>query len=751
MPIQLDSHWALCAGGWLCYKVNPFQEKRMDVSENNSGPRQDISEEWFLGCVARDPIPVDEMLKALSDVRQSGLAEQSDSWAELMEESLAERGQSDDVVRVLALRAAWHPADAVFRAYCEKKIAWVYRNDPVRKKWPGNLGFAKGIPLQECFRRLATLQGLQPGVLCMDNTWGVGIVRGVDAFYERVTIDFSRKAGHEMSFAYAAETLQFVSEDHLLARQHRDAAALAALVASSPADVVKIALRSYGPLPVARLQEILTNGIVKAESWKSFWDAARKTLRADPLVTVPAKRTEPIMLLQKVLAYDADWFQRFATERTADGLLAGLDELADNVSPHALDDASRHVIGERLAFLMLGFGDKEPAVRVRVMLAAHKWGVSPAQVDWKCEATAALEPRAFLTAASAISSRRLDEFLRFLGQFDRAKTVDTLTASLPSMTLNVLNTCMTFLLDEGAETACMGVFRELIGMRNAGVEVLFWLARRPDRLSAWGLGTLGDLAFHIMPALEQPYMFERLKAANQLAELIQQKAWLEAAVDSMNSVQRTSFVRSLRAAMGRVPADTQTMIGRIVMKYPELASLLVETKDAEHPQQAVARFSSWRSVRQRQAQLEKLSNEDIPKNSRDIGVARSYGDLRENFEYKAAKEQQRILLKRHEELEQGLKTIQGTDFSGAQTDVAGMGTCVVLKYPDGRQQQFCILGEWDQDAELGIISCGSRLGKALAGQRPGTEVQVPGEQGDVICSLVEVTGLPDAIRTWARG
>jgi transcription elongation GreA/GreB family factor len=711
---------------------------------------EDQFEEWFLAGVANEAMPVDDMLGALRELRLAGMNEQADSWAELMEEALAERGRTDDVIRVLRMRADWHASDTGFRAYCDKKISWLYRNDPLRKKFTAGMGITKGVPIQECFRRLNVLQRLAPGVLCLDNTWGVGAVKNVDAFYERVTIDFDKKRGHEMSFAYAAEALQFVNEEHLLARKYKDAAALLALAESQPAEVVRMALRSYGPLPVSRLQEIISDGIVKPEAWKPFWESARKALKGDPLVAIPSKRTEPITLLDKEMTCDAAWFAGLATLRTPEGILACLDELEERLTSQELDDPGRHTVGERLAFLMLGFGDKDVGLRVQITLAACKWNIPAAQVDWAGEVPRFLIPERFLAAASAISSRRLEEFLRFLVKQDRTKTVEALTASLPMMTLNVLNTCMAFLLEEGAESACAAVFKELVGMRKAGVEALFWLAKRPDRMAAWGLGTLGDLAFQILPALELTYNFERLKAANQLAELVQQKTWIEAAVDSMNTVQRSSFVRSLRAVMGRIPADAQTMIGRIVIRYPELAGLLVEKKDEQSEGQVAVGFSSWRSVRKKQQQLEKLVNEDIPKNSRDIGVARSYGDLRENFEYKAAKEQQGILLRRREELEQGLKDIQGTDFSTFQTDVAGMGTSVGIRLADGSTQRYYILGEWDQDTELGIISCGSRMGKALMGHLVGEEVQVPSEAGEVACRVVEVGALPEVIRDWAK-
>ena len=64
----------------------------------------------------------------------------------------------------------------------------------------------------------------------------------------------------------------------------------------------------------------------------------------------------------------------------------------------------------------------------------------------------------------------------------------------------------------------------------------------------------------------------------------------------------------------------------------------------------------------------------IPANSKEIAVARSYGDLRENHEYKAAKEMQKILIRRKSELEAQLVRARGTDFANPRTDVVSIGT-----------------------------------------------------------------------------
>jgi transcription elongation GreA/GreB family factor len=712
---------------------------------------EDQFEEWFLSKVSGSGMSVNDMQNALRELRRAGMTDQTSNWAELMEDALIEQACLDDAVKVLRMRAEWNSGNAGFRDLCVRKLTSMFRNDPVRKKFVANIGLDRGIALAECFRRLETLQNLKPGLLCVDKTWGVGAIKKVDAFYERVTIDFSRKMGHEMSFAYAAETLQLVDDQHLLARKYRDAVALASLAETEAAELVRIALRSYGPLPVARLQEILSDGIIKPDGWKIFWEAARKALKNDPLVVIPAKRNEPIALLDKAKAYDATWFAQLASDRTAEGVFARLDELADNAKPDELEVSSIRIIGERLAFLMKGFGDKDMSIRVQVVVLARQWTVAVDHVNWEREAGMLIEPSTFMAAAQSITSKRLEVLLKLLVGYDSARLYETITESIPGMTMNVLNSCVGFMLDQGQDSACSAVFKELIGMRKAGVEVLFWLARRPDRLEAWGLGTTGDLAFQILPALEKTYNGERLRASNQLCELVQQREWLEAAAHSMNEVQRTSFIRYLYAAMGKVPVDTQAMIGRMVRVYPELAEILVSKRDqAAQASAPKMGLTSWRSYRQRQKLLEKIVNEDIPKNSRDIGVARSYGDLRENFEYKTAKEQQGILMRRSAELEQDLNAVRGTDFASCGTDVAGMGTSVTLQMADGHTEQHHILGEWDQDTEMKIISCSSRMGKVLAGHRIGDELMVPGDQGEVSCKIIEVSALPEAVIMWLK-
>src|SRR5438309_4125174 len=103
----------------------------------------------------------------------------------------------------------------------------------------------------------------------------------------------------------------------------------------------------------------------------------------------------------------------------------------------------------------------------------------------------------------------------------------------------------------------------------------------------------------------------------------------------------------------------------------------------------------------------------IAANSKEIAIARSYGDHRENHEYKAAKEMQKLLMRRKGELETQLVRARGTDFANARTDVASIGAVVrAMDLEANQAEHFTILGAWDSDPEKGVVSYMSPVAQA---------------------------------------
>ncbi len=126
-----------------------------------------------------------------------------------------------------------------------------------------------------------------------------------------------------------------------------------------------------------------------------------------------------------------------------------------------------------------------------------------------------------------------------------------------------------------------------------------------------------------------------------------------------------------------------------------------------------------------QAELESLEAELHFKLPKDIQHAREFGDLKENAEYKAAKERQSMVQARISQLHQRLSEVESIDISKLPTDRASYGSRVVL-YDLEKEETitYKLVTTEESDPENGLISTVSPIGQALMGKEEGDEVKV---------------------------
>jgi len=207
-------------------------------------------------------------------------------------------------------------------------------------------------------------------------------------------------------------------------------------------------------------------------------------------------------------------------------------------------------------------------------------------------------------------------------------------------------------------------------------------------------------------------------------------------------------MRRVRECRGWDESTRRSAMGKMIKLFPDLqAEAAPKSEEGTHR----GRFTSWRSYQERQEQLRVLIEVTIPANSKDIGHARSYGDLRENFEYQTAKDQQGLLMRRKADWERDLAEVRGTDFRGAPAKKVGMGTGVKLSRPDGREDGYWILGEWDRDETLNIISNMSEIAQRLEGAGPNDEVRMPDDGESEKTRIIAVSALSDELAAWVTG
>ncbi|HXO94119.1 MAG TPA: GreA/GreB family elongation factor, partial [Candidatus Acidoferrum sp.] len=141
----------------------------------------------------------------------------------------------------------------------------------------------------------------------------------------------------------------------------------------------------------------------------------------------------------------------------------------------------------------------------------------------------------------------------------------------------------------------------------------------------------------------------------------------------------------------------------------------------------------------RRAEYEEVVKVKIPENTKEIAIARSYGDLSENFEFKAAKQMQSVLMRRKAELEQMLHNARGTSFENPDTSRVSIGTIVILRNAGtNNEETYTILGAWDGDPDRHIISYQTAIAQALLGHEVGETVSLNAEHGGAQLTIVSI-------------
>jgi transcription elongation factor GreA len=135
------------------------------------------------------------------------------------------------------------------------------------------------------------------------------------------------------------------------------------------------------------------------------------------------------------------------------------------------------------------------------------------------------------------------------------------------------------------------------------------------------------------------------------------------------------------------------------------------------------------------AALERELKVDLPK---EIQRAREHGDLRENAEYKAAKERQGIVDSRISMLKKRVGEIQLMNLDRLPRDRAGFGSTVHLRDKDGALLVYQLVMPEEADAEKGMISTASPIGRAILNKEEGDEIKVVTPAGTKSFELVKL-------------
>ena len=139
--------------------------------------------------------------------------------------------------------------------------------------------------------------------------------------------------------------------------------------------------------------------------------------------------------------------------------------------------------------------------------------------------------------------------------------------------------------------------------------------------------------------------------------------------------------------------------------------------------------------------LERELTRELPK---EIQRARELGDLRENAEYQAAKERQRLVEARIGMLRTRVAEIALMNLDRLPHDRAALGSTVLLRAEDGATVTYELVMPEDADPAKGWVSTASPIGRAIVGREEGDEIQVKTPSGVREFEIVELTTIHES-------
>ena len=259
------------------------------------------------------------------------------------------------------------------------------------------------------------------------------------------------------------------------------------MVKEQPADFVKLLITSYGDLTMLRLEELMVNGgYVKAADYKKFWDAARNDLKKDPLVELPARKSDAIHLKAEAENYGDGWFTNFAAMTDPKQILSSVRLLVSlkkmpKESGTDKDKANLGTICDRMAFAVKGARGVDDALYAQ--LACTVFQLALAKPSCETMRKYLWDHDRYLEAAKKMPARETGDLIDFLtsGKTDEAARGRLLEA-LPRMCFQL----MTSVIEAyRADPACEEAVARLLKEAKAPATLVTYVLGRYSTFSDW--------------------------------------------------------------------------------------------------------------------------------------------------------------------------------------------------------------------------------------------------------------------------
>lgn len=578
--------------------------------------------------------------------------------------------------------------------------------------------------------------------------WGIG--RIVDVTKDVFTINFQNKKEHKMTLKMALNSLQILPKNHIWILKLKNMDLLKKKVQEDIPWALKTIILSYNnQASLKNFQEELVPDVISESKWSSWWNQAKKVLKTDPSFGSVINSNNVFEIREKPQTFEEKTFESFKSAKDYNQRLSLILDYLEYTEPDPDPDFLEEMISYFSSFLNSLNNVTENTIisylLVKDVITKYSFIKQTIPYSFNDYFSKLDDPIAVYEALSTSDFRR--EYLNNIKRSvsDWVEFFIKLFYLYPSK----------FIYDEisGKDPSIVEkIIKDILVRYKDYPDSFYWIITNimDDKLLNKLSFTVDKIIFSTLHLIEiatkninnKKDLMKNKKLAKQFKDYLTDGDFLLKHIEKADmdfSKRLYSIIDDL------VYFDTEYVVmvkDKIARLYPDIDIDKVLKFDSNISKLNVGDkiLTTANSYDKMHKEMMYIKDVEIPNNSKEIGLAMEKGDLRENAEYKAAKEQQTFLNNKLNKLLNDLSKaviIKKEEITG---DTVTFGTKIKLfDKLKNKDIEYTILGPWESNTEKNIISYQSPLAINLIDKRLNDEVKFSVNETEYHYVIKEIT------------
>jgi transcription elongation factor GreA-like protein/transcription elongation GreA/GreB family factor len=559
--------------------------------------------------------------------------------------------------------------------------------------------------------------------------WGVGEIIDVSMVREQLSVEFEYVGGKkDISFANAFNTLIPIPDDHFLALRFGNADLLEKNAKENPVEIIRLLLRDLGPKTAGEIKDELCELVIPEADWAKWWQNTRAKIKKDTMIEAPEDLRQPFILrlsevsheerlrkalegkpditdtIQMIYTFTRDFpetlknadfkvFLQAKLQETlthpdlTEGQLLQLHFFLEDLSGEKNYQAVQDLIKNSKSIESLVQSIEIVAYKKRTLMAARK-----VRADWK---------DLFLNLLLTIDQNPLRDYI--FTELSKPETEKDLKRKLEDLWVHPSRYPEVF----------VWYFQKIISEQG----LPFGDKEGKNRL----FESFFVLLNHVEQSTSHRDLVKKMHAILTNGRYNVVRDIMQGA--SLETIQEFLLLASKCHSLSDHDMKILHSLAEVV--HPSLAQMRKKQDNASDINVIWTTEAGYNKVKNR---MQQIATVETVQNAKEIETARSHGDLRENTEFKAALEKRDRLQSELKMLSDQVNRSRVLTKVDVTIDEVGIGCVIECKNKQGKTLIYTLLGPWDADINLGILSFQSKLAQEMKGLSVGDKFQFQGEE-----------------------